>query len=503
MTPRPDSTSGRRGRQQPHVAPDDASCSASVPASPPSAGDAVADDERGDALLNAGGKVDLKKLRQLTRMQERQRSQALPERHAADTVGDDANASGSTHHPPPTETEQDDEHASIDPADRVFRSIADEDDDRQPVVSAEDEDGARTVTFELARDLKKRLDRYLQDRIPFMSRTQLQKLIKENGVLVNGRVPKASTQLRLGDQVRVVLPPPPSNEIPAEDVPLLVLHEDHDLIVLNKQPDIIVHPARGNKTGTVINALAWHFQHRSSGQLSAVGKEDARPGVVHRLDRHTTGVMVAAKTDTAHWRLGRQFEERTVDKRYLAVVHGWVEPRMDEINLPIGKHPTIRELQAVRYDDAAKPALTIYRVREQYDGFALVELELKTGRTHQIRVHLSHLGWPIVGDDMYGGQHLTEADIAPFDVDTPSNTMLINRQALHATTLAFTHPIRQRPMQFIAPVWHDMAQLIQRLREWRGRAISGPDAVSKVGAFQPPGATIDLDVAFSSPASMT
>ncbi|MHC5024932.1 MAG: pseudouridine synthase, partial [Planctomycetota bacterium] len=176
----------------------------------------------------------------------------------------------------------------------------DEGDDETPI----------SVTFELSRDLDKRLDRYLVDRIPFLSRTSLQRLIREDAVTVNDRRPKASTRLRRGDVVRAVLPPPPSTTLPAEEIPLEIIHEDEHLVIINKHDDIIVHPARGNRSGTIINALAWHFQHASDGALSSVGEEFARPGVVHRLDRHTTGVMVVAKSDTAHWRLARQFEHR-------------------------------------------------------------------------------------------------------------------------------------------------------------------------------------------------
>ncbi|HVP73893.1 MAG TPA: pseudouridine synthase, partial [Phycisphaerales bacterium] len=179
--------------------------------------------------------------------------------------------------------------------------------EREEQASGDDE-APISVRFQLLRDLDKRLDKYLVDRIPFLSRTSLQNLIHEKAVTVNGRVPKPSTKLHKGDVVVAVLPPPPSNEIPGENIPLAVLFEDDDLIVINKQANILVHPARAHKSGTVINALAWHFQHSTSGSLSSVGKEFARPGVVHRLDRHTTGVMVAAKSDTAHWRLGKQFE---------------------------------------------------------------------------------------------------------------------------------------------------------------------------------------------------
>lgn len=340
------------------------------------------------------------------------------------------------------------------------------------------DDAPITVTLRLRRDLDKRLDRYLVDRIPFLSRTSLQRLIDEGAVTVNGRAPKASTRLRARDEVVVVLPPPPSNEIPAEDIPLDVIFEDENIIVINKQADIIVHPARGNKRGTIINGLAWHFLHRTEGALSSVGREMARPGVVHRLDRHTTGVMIAAKSDVAHWRLGRQFEQRRTDKRYLAVVHGRMEVLADVIDLPLGKHPTIREKYAVRWDETGKASTTICRVRELYDGYSLVELELKTGRTHQIRVHLSHLGHPIVGDDMYGGRHLFVGDVA----GTDDHTALIARQALHATTLGVRHPMTGTPVTFTAPLPNDLRNLVTALRTHRsGESVTIP------------GATIDLE----------
>lgn len=342
------------------------------------------------------------------------------------------------------------------------------------------------VRFTLARDLKKRLDKYLTDRITFMSRNQLQRLIDGGGVLVNGRRPKASTTLRKGDVVEVAVPPPPPTEIQPEEIPLDVLYEDEHLIVLNKQPDIIVHPARSHLKGTMINALAWHFGNRSpvGGALSGVGTEFARPGVVHRLDRHTSGVIVFAKQDEAHWKLGHQFEHRRVDKRYIAIVHGRVEPPIDVIDLPIGPHPSrekgYREKYVVRHDELGKPSVTIYRVREWYDPhaaspadrYSLVELDLKTGRTHQIRVHLSHLGYPIVGDDMYGGR--------PF-VDEHGET-IIARQALHAAMLSFEHPVSGRKMAFTAPLRGDMGRLIRVLR-------SRP----QVDRMNPPGAVIDPD----------
>ncbi|MCH8824168.1 MAG: RluA family pseudouridine synthase [Planctomycetes bacterium] len=366
---------------------------------------------------------------------------------------------------PPRRQAPSDPNGLIAPGGKVDRQQlfalyeADSGDDETPI----------SVSFKLTRDLNKRLDRYLVDRIPFLSRTSLQKIIKERAVTVNGKVPKASTKLRLGDEVVAVLPPPPSTEIPPEDIPLDILFEDDELVVINKRDDIIVHPARGNRSGTLINGLAYHFLHNTSGGLSKVGTEFARPGVVHRLDRHTTGVLVFAKTETAHWRVSKQFEHRTVDKRYLAVVHGQVEPSADVIDIPLGKHQTAREKYAVRWDATGKPSVTIYRVREVYKDYTLLELQIKTGRTHQIRVHMSHLGYPIVGDDIYGGKHLTVGDVTgpAGDGKRSLRDPLITRQALHAALLSFTHPISDERCTYQAPLPADFKDLVTLLRNHR------------------------------------
>jgi 23S rRNA pseudouridine1911/1915/1917 synthase len=337
-----------------------------------------------------------------------------------------------------------------------------------------DDETPITVTFELQRDLDKRLDRYLVDRIPFLSRTALQRLIHESSITVNGRVPKPSTRLHKGDTIVAVLPPPPSSEVPADDIPLDVLFEDDDMIVVNKQAGLLVHPARSFKRGTLINALAWHFLHRSGGGLSTVGKEFARPGVVHRLDRWTTGVMVAAKSDTAHWRIAKQFENRTTEKRYLALVHGTPEPSTDLIDLPLGKHSTLRELYAVRWGEDGRPSRTIYRTIERYDGFTLVELELLTGRTHQIRVHMSHLGWPLVGDDLYGGKHIEAGRLGA--AGDPER-IVMDRQALHAALLRFDHPATRTRVAFTAPVPADFREIIMALRGKGYEAVDAPGSV--------------------------
>ncbi|MEM9066300.1 MAG: RluA family pseudouridine synthase [Planctomycetota bacterium] len=347
---------------------------------------------------------------------------------------------------------------------------------RRAVEAAQREsgDGAAlpAVLFTLQRDLNSRLDRYLTSRITFLSRNQLQRLISDGGVTVNGRAAKASTKLRLGDEIEVTVPPPPSRATVPEEIPLSVLHEDEHLIVLNKQPGIIVHPARSELSGTMINALAWHFQNVSAGELSTVGDEFARPGVVHRLDRDTSGCIVFAKDDETHWKLGRQFEKRRVDKRYIAVVQGRVRPDFDPIDLPIGPHPSkekgYREKQVVRHDDLGKPSVTICRVRERYrlherpvgdQDFTLCELELKTGRTHQIRVHLSAKDHALVGDDMYGGRLFSAVG---------ASGPVMARQALHAALLAFEHPMTGEDLVFVAPPEGDLLGLIEHLRERGG-----------------------------------
>ncbi len=325
-----------------------------------------------------------------------------------------------------------------------------------------DEDFVVRVSFELFRDHNTRLDKYLTSRVTYMSRSQLQKLIDSGQAIVNGKPAKASTKLRLQDRITLLIPKPPSGDIEPEDIALDVLFEDEHIIVLNKSPDIIVHPARSENRGTMINALAFHFANRSSGVLSSVGEEFARPGVVHRLDRNTSGCIIFAKTDQAHWKMGNQFEQRTVNKRYLAVVQGHVVPDTQTIELPLGPHQSkakgMREKRVVRHDELGKASITVCRVRERYTigkaKYSLIELELKTGRTHQIRVHMAHLGHPIVGDDMYGGRSFIDA----------KGKLVIDRQSLHAGLLGFVHPISDEPMEFIAPPRDEMLSLIQELR---------------------------------------
>jgi len=322
-----------------------------------------------------------------------------------------------------------------------------------------DEEGGQHLTLHVGHGIRqRRIDKYLQGRFGQFSRTMIQKIIKEEAVKVNGNSVKPSAQLKTGDIVDLILPPLPAREIAPENIPLNIIYEDDDIIIINKQADLIVHPARGNTHGTLANALAFHFD-----RLSAVSGE-LRPGIVHRLDRNTTGVMVVAKTDTAHWRISRQFENRQVKKSYLAIVHGTPELNSDVINKPLGVHPKVREKYAIR-PEIGKEAITLYQVIESFKGFSLLLLLPKTGRTHQIRVHLSYIKHPIVGDDMYGGKL-----VYPWQLKNSQPTAeepIISRCALHAATLEFNHPTTGEIMKFEAPLPPDMQNCLELLRTHR------------------------------------
>lgn len=320
----------------------------------------------------------------------------------------------------------------------------------------------RPLRFRVGSNLKfNRLDKYLCGRFSQFSRTRLQALIREQGVNVNGRPAKPSHKLQAGDVIELILPARELRELTPENIPLHILYEDEDILVLNKQANLIVHPARGYKSGTLVNGLVYHFQHLSS------CPDDIRPGIVHRLDRNTTGCLVVAKNDTAHWKLSRQFADRTTKKTYMAIVHGTPELHSDCIKQPLGMHPVIREKFSIR-PDIGKEAITFYEVLEAFRGFSLVKLDLKTGRTHQIRVHLSYIKHPIVADDMYGGKL-----VYPWQIENrqpAAEEPLLARCALHAWKLELTHPGTQQRMSFEAPLPDDMQKFLEALRKYRSLA---------------------------------
>jgi len=317
------------------------------------------------------------------------------------------------------------------------------------------------LTIQVGSSIKeRRVDKYLHGRVELseFSRRFIQAIIKEGAVKVNGAIVKPSFKLRPGDKIDLTIPELPKKEILPEDIPLDIIYEDSSLIVLNKQADMLVHPARGNLRGTLVNALAFYSDKLSS------GLGEFRPGIVHRLDRDTTGVMVVAKNDTAQWRIAKQFERRQVKKTYLAIVHGCPELTADRIKAPLGVHPRMREKYAVRPEDG-KESITFYQVLEEFRGYSLLEMSPRTGRTHQIRVHLSYIKHPIVGDDMYGGKFVYPWQLA--DTEQAVEEPVMNRFALHASVLEFRHPQSEKIVKFEAPLPEDMQTLLDMLLKYR------------------------------------
>jgi 23S rRNA pseudouridine1911/1915/1917 synthase len=316
-----------------------------------------------------------------------------------------------------------------------------------------------------------RVDHYLSRLFPNFSRALFQKAIEQQTILVNGIPVKTSRRLRMNDRLSVRLPELPDRTIPPEDIPLNILFEDEYLVVLNKQPGLIVHPGKGNYRGTLVGALQFHFDRLSdvAGQL--------RPGIVHRLDRDTSGVLVIAKDNQVHHRLSGQFERREVTKEYLAIARGALELDEDEIATHVCINPRHREKMMVCQPGGnSRPAVTRYAVAGRYACFTVVRLFPKTGRTHQLRVHLQHLGHPIVADRLYGGgARLSLADLLPSsklpaeesaaeeEAEAQLSPDLISRQALHARRLAFRHPHSGKELEFEAPLPDDMQRTIAAL----------------------------------------
>ncbi len=283
-----------------------------------------------------------------------------------------------------------------------------------------------------------RLDAWLARRHAALSRARWQKLIRDGAVTVEGVVPKPNDAVRAGLRAQAMIPPPQSTELVAEDIDLSILHEDPDIIVINKPPGLVVHPAPGHASGTLVNALLHHCT-----DLAGIGGE-LRPGIVHRLDRDTSGVLIIAKSESAMLALARQFKERVTRKKYLAVVWGTPSPASGTIRAAIGRDPVHRKKMSVR-SGRGRPAVTHYRLRKQAAPVSLLELLIETGRTHQIRVHLAHIKHPVVGDATYGPKR------------PPALPHPVNRQLLHAWQLTILHPKTGEAMTFEAPVPPDIA----------------------------------------------
>jgi 23S rRNA pseudouridine1911/1915/1917 synthase len=299
-----------------------------------------------------------------------------------------------------------------------------------------------------------RLDAYLAAHMEGWSRSRIQRLIEDGDVLVAGRAAglKSSYKLRQDDEIEVELAPNAPSEFAPENIPLDVVYEDDELLVVNKPAGMVVHPAAGVPGGTLANALVHHF-HQLSKRAGAI-----RPGIVHRLDRDTSGLIVVAKTEEAHENLSDQFREREVFKSYLALVHGAVASESGRIDQPLGRDPRHRSRMAVVR--GGRPALSLYKARQRYERFTLLDVEIKTGRTHQIRVHLQWLKHPVVGDKVYGDGR----DKSVTDVRVRAALSALDRQFLHAAQLGFRHPRFLEPLRFEAPLPTDLENFLEVIR---------------------------------------
>jgi 23S rRNA pseudouridine1911/1915/1917 synthase len=299
-----------------------------------------------------------------------------------------------------------------------------------------------------------RLDRFLVSVLGDRSRSQIQKLIADGHVRVGARDARANLAVRAGDRIVVDLPPAAPASVEAEEVPLEILHQDPDVVVVNKPPGMVVHPGASHASGTLVNALLHHIS-----DLSGIGGE-LRPGIVHRLDRGTSGVMVVAKNDAAHQELSRQFHDREVEKEYIALVWGVVQAGR-RIDAAIGRDPVHRQKMSARSRHAREAVTRITRAFHM-PGLTLCQVAIHTGRTHQIRVHLSAIGHPIVGDSLYGGVHRR----VPGDIRAVTH---LQRPFLHAARLVFTHPRDGRRMEFTADLPADLQDVLDALPGWRDR----------------------------------
>ena len=281
-----------------------------------------------------------------------------------------------------------------------------------------------------------RIDRYLSEMNEELSRSYIQKLLKEQEVMVNGFAVKANYKVQEGDEISVMVPDMKEPDILPENIPLNILYEDDDVLIVNKPKGMVVHPANGNPDGTLVNAILAMCKD----SLSGIGGE-IRPGIVHRLDKDTSGLLIVAKNDEAHMNMSKQIQERKVTKKYIALVRGVVAEDEATIDLPIARSTKDRKKMAV--DPKGRNAVTHFKVLKRYDNYTLLELKIDTGRTHQIRVHMAYIGHPIVGDSLYGN----ESD-------------LITRQALHAYKVEFIHPITNKKMEIQSVIPKDMGILL-------------------------------------------
>ena len=291
------------------------------------------------------------------------------------------------------------------------------------------------------KNINQRLDMYIASLDLDFSRSMAQKLIENGQVLVNGKLPKASYKTKLGDRVEIEILEPKETNLEAQDIPLDIVYEDDDILVVNKQKGMVVHPGNGNLDGTLVNAVLNHCK----GNLSGIGGE-IRPGIVHRLDKDTSGLIVIAKNDKAHISLSKQIQDRKVKKIYTALVRGVIPEDTATIDMPIGRSNTDRKKMAVRKD--GKEAIIHIKVVKRYEKYTLIRVKIDTGRTHQIRVHMAEIGYPVVGDEVYSNG---------------KNEFNVHGQMLHSTTLDFVHPITGKQMHLEAPLPKYFKDILNKL----------------------------------------
>lgn len=309
-----------------------------------------------------------------------------------------------------------------------------------------------------------RIDKFLMDRIPNTSRTKLQDAATDGNIRVNGEKVKANYKVKPGDEISIVLPYPQREiELIPENIPLDIRYEDDTLVIINKASNMVVHPGYGNYSGTLVNALIYHFNNLPS----AKNDLPMRPGLVHRLDKNTTGVMVMAKTEKALTNLSLQFFERTIDRRYLAIAWGDIAED-GTIEGHIGRSLKNRKVMDVFPDgDFGKSAITHYKVLERLNYVTLVECKLETGRTHQIRAHFAHIGHPLFNDPEYGGNRILKGTtFSKYKQFVMNNFEMLPRQALHARKLELTHPATGARMDFESEMPDDMAKVLERWRQY-------------------------------------
>ena len=297
--------------------------------------------------------------------------------------------------------------------------------------------------FEIQENQQMRLDKYLAEQFPEQTRSYLQKLIKEGQVLVNGKTVKSGYQLSKSDEVSVTIPEPKELDVEPQKMDLDIVYEDEDVILINKPKGMVVHPAPGHTTDTLVNGLLYHCKDNLSG-INGV----ARPGIVHRIDRDTTGILIVCKNDMSHNSIAAQLKEHSINRRYRALVHGNLKEDTGTVEGPIGRHPVDRKKMAIN-ERNGKPAVTHYTVLERFGNYTLIECKLETGRTHQIRVHMTSIGHPLVGDEVYGPAK------CPFK---------LQGQCLHAMVLGFVHPRTGEYMEFSADLPEYFEDLLKKLR---------------------------------------